>query len=58
MPGADRCTVPETVPAVGAYIKAPSAASDDGYIYGDRLWERMQEFVEFQGLARRPDSDA
>jgi isopenicillin N synthase-like dioxygenase len=41
-------------PAVGALIRAASTAGDDNYIYGDRLWERMQEFVEFQGLERRP----
>ena len=40
-------------PAVEAFIKAPEGG-DDGYIYGDRLWERMLEFVEFQGLERFP----
>lgn len=39
-------------PAVDAVIEAPNG--DDRYVYGDRLWERMSAFVEFQGLARTP----
>lgn len=41
-------------PAVDARIEP----LDDGeaYVYGDRLWERMQAFVEFKGLERRPVS--
>lgn len=27
------------------------------YIYGDRLWERMQAFVEFKGLERQAITD-
>ncbi|WP_110670097.1 isopenicillin N synthase family dioxygenase [Salinicola halophilus] len=38
-------------PAVDAVIESPSG--DDRYVYGDRLWERMSAFVEFQGLERR-----
>ncbi|MDV6317924.1 2OG-Fe(II) oxygenase family protein [Chromohalobacter sp. HP20-39] len=45
-------------PAVDAHIEAPDAAGDGGYVYGDRLWERMQAFVEFQGLERAPAADA
>lgn len=41
-------------PAVDAHIEAPDTAGDGGYVYGDRLWERMQAFVEFQGLERAP----
>lgn len=44
-------------PAVDAHIEAPDTAGDGGYIYGDRLWERMQAFVEFQGLERAPAAD-
>ncbi|WP_423821280.1 2OG-Fe(II) oxygenase family protein [Salinisphaera sp. SPP-AMP-43] len=43
-------------PAVDAPIAA--ANGDGGYIYGDRLWERMQEFVEFQGLQRSSVAEA
>lgn len=43
-------------PAVDAHIEAPDMAGDGGYVYGDRLWERMQAFVEFQGLERAPAS--
>lgn len=39
-------------PAVDAHIEAPDASGEGGYVYGDRLWERMQEFVEFQGMER------
>lgn len=45
-------------PAVDAYIQAPDATGDGGYIYGDRLWQRMQAFVEFQGLERAPATEA
>lgn len=41
-------------PAVEATIEAPNADGDGGYVYGDRLWQRMQAFVEFQGLERAP----
>ncbi|GHB15127.1 isopenicillin N synthase family dioxygenase [Salinicola rhizosphaerae] len=39
-------------PAVDAVIQAPGAPAESRYVYGDRLWERMLEFVEFQGLER------
>ncbi|MGN8158281.1 2OG-Fe(II) oxygenase family protein [Salinisphaera sp. RV14] len=45
-------------PAVDAHIAAPDAAGDGDYVYGDRLWERMQAFVEFQGLERTPVTEA
>ncbi|WP_299258062.1 2OG-Fe(II) oxygenase family protein [uncultured Kushneria sp.] len=39
-------------PAVDALIETPDGAGESGYVYGDRLWARMLEFVEFQGLER------
>jgi isopenicillin N synthase-like dioxygenase len=45
-------------PAVDARILAPGADPETAYVYGDRLWERMQTFVEFQGLERDPVATA
>lgn len=44
-------------PAVDARIESPNGTGDGGYIYGDRLWERMLEFVEFRGLERMPATE-
>ncbi|REC95308.1 2OG-Fe(II) oxygenase family protein [Kushneria indalinina] len=41
-------------PAVDAHIQTLEGVDGDGYVYGDRLWARMLEFVEFQGLERTP----
>ena len=31
----------------------PDAPGDDGYVYGDFLWDRMQRFPNFHGVGRR-----